>query len=71
MSDWKPVEPTMVDGTEAIVFCPFDGISTAKWDATRRMWIGFSFDGEALDENGKPHVSSMVTHWMPLPNPPK
>lgn len=59
MSEWQPIETAPKDGTEIL------GLD-ARFKAV--YWI-VKWDGKCFDdaENFAPQIS----HWMPLPEPPK
>lgn len=54
---WQPIETAPKDGTAIIV-----GGGTAEWNPNQYGW--FSHQGQAI-------IEWEVTHWMPLPEPPK
>jgi len=57
MSEWQPIETAPKDGSIIIV----DG-GTAYWHRGYASWFSCSAQ-RPIDWN--------VTHWMPLPEPPK
>ena len=57
MSKWQPIETAPTDGTEILGWCDGCCFVIEYWlDAWREIW-------------GLGRVD--VTHWMPLPEPPK
>jgi hypothetical protein len=57
MMEWQPIETAPKDGTVIIVYAP-DFFQTAAW-------VGNGWTNAANSWLGD------VTHWMPLPEPPK
>jgi len=57
MMEWQPIETAPKDGTVIIVYAP-DFFQTAAW--TDGIWT-----------NASESWLGDVTHWMPLPEPPK
>lgn len=66
LCEWQPIETAPTDGRTILVYREDAGVFTALHgygeDETEPCW--FSTDGEDL-------TPDMVTHWMPLPDPPK
>lgn len=65
--DWQPIETAPLD-VPILGFCPSGPAVIEGHDyqgGTISWWVenshGFNEDGQVLD----------VTHWMPLPDPPK
>lgn len=61
--EWKPIETAPKDGTH-ILGCPENRKNLAvevSWNAHKRMWENDYATGGGW----------MLTHWMPLPEPPK
>jgi hypothetical protein len=56
---WQPIEAAPRDGTEVLLWCGW--VTIGKWEADYSLWY---------DENGINPIFQ-VTHWMPLPTPPK
>jgi hypothetical protein len=59
MTEWQPIETAPKDGTDVLVW-DGDSVSLASYDKVTESWwvlVEFSLDG--------------VTHWQPLPTPPK
>ena len=65
MSEWKPIE-TAPKGRRAILVYRADNRCThaAVWDDELKTWVHFGMGGVRM-------VGGEVTHWMPLPEPPK
>lgn len=62
---WRPIETAPKDGTWVLVFCPRVGrrchVEVANWR-----------HGYFMTQHGSyPLTTGSVTHWMPLPEPPK
>jgi hypothetical protein len=55
--EWQPIETAPKDGTVIIVYAP-DFFQTAAWAGNGWTNAANSWLGD-------------VTHWMPLPEPPK
>lgn len=68
MSEWRPIETAPKDGTEIDVWCDYGRETNAYWGTSeqnnREEWCVDNNDGWAW---GIP----LVTHWMPIPEPPK
>ena len=71
MSDWQPIETAPKDGTVIFVWhecetnrhAAFDvNIKKAQWLEDCDEWRVDAFGG---------NVPPKLTHWMPLPEPPK
>lgn len=58
---WIPVEERLPKNGLAIVCCP---------DPDRPVYIAWMCDGRWLNQFSRP-LGLPVTHWMPLPEPPK
>ena len=58
---WIPVEERLPENGLAIVCCP---------DPDRPVYIAWMCDGRWLNQFSRP-LGLPVTHWMPLPEPPK
>lgn len=68
MSEWQPIETAPKDGTAVRVTHEIapgyecDGrYSDGKWNCSN--WFIFEFQG-------RPYITSIPSHWMPLPSPP-
>lgn len=60
MTDWQPIETAPKDGTPVWLFSPEDNPQqfVGSWESFEDQgWWGYAGTG--------------VTHWMPLPEPPK
>lgn len=78
MSEWQPIETAPKDGTEFIAFCEDGDYWLIRWFPTpsenehlleryasaRGAWCAGKDVGEAV-------VIPCLSHWMPLPEPPK
>lgn len=85
MSDWKPIETAPRDGTDILVFHKVHGPMAARFIAgewSEHHEYGRQYDGpfwcfgddqfqEEVEEEGHKFHDGSVTHWMPLPEPPK
>ncbi len=71
--DWISVEdrlPESRDDTVLVYFSETDGIETVHiQDYFDDITAGLDSDGNQL--YSKWYISQNVTHWMPLPEPPK
>ena len=69
MNDWQPIETAPRDEQVLVIYLePFFGhmaqnIDTAYLDSGSNIWAFYMTE--------KPIVGGGVTHWMPLPEPPK
>ena len=66
VQEWIPVTERLPDYfTSVLVWCPGNKCIYAAYRNARQEWYTF-------DDTIAGHVVvNMVTHWMPLPNPPK
>lgn len=84
MSEWQPIETAPKDGTEVDIWVKalWSGrcaghwrIPNAEWNEERGQWISrFHQDRlpmEYTNEGPDRKSARVVTHWMPLPDPPK
>ena len=71
MTGWQPIETAPKDGTVILAYLKVDGVVQAHFvspaemlasDDDERRW--FTTDGQGL-------TARNLTHWMPLPEPPK
>jgi hypothetical protein len=60
MMEWQPIETAPKDGTEILTYREAGLMAVAVWDPFWKGWI--CVDGAAL---------MAVTHWQPLPEPPR
>jgi hypothetical protein len=69
MSEWQPIETAPRDGTQLLLgIAAIDGAGGCVFDG---WWEGGGWTNGELDyEDGLMHYPH-VTHWMPLPSPPK
>jgi len=71
MSEWKKIETAPTDGTEVFLYLdfPWNTIEKARWYAPWSNWQ----TGELPSPGDEYHGigSSIPTHWMRLPEPPK
>jgi hypothetical protein len=65
LTDWQPIETAPKDGTRVIIFYSGDNF----WDVCEARYT----DAEGWgDPNGcEWSCFADVTHWMPLPDPPR
>lgn len=84
MSEWQPIETAPKDGQTILVCrdCHHDDyhawVATAFWgdryagtiadDPKNYIWANWN---EGMDENDIWAECTGITHWMPLPPPPK
>lgn len=61
MSKWRPIETAPKDGTEIVVYAPYDGVVSSSYK--HGCWQKLMTVSGARHENAP-------THWMPLPEPP-
>ena len=71
MSEWQPIKTAPKDGTRILGFGMMGlddkpGIGTVAWDNDWKRW--FCSPNEASEYIPE---SCKVSHWMPLPEPPK
>ncbi len=65
MSEWQPIETAPKDGKRLIGFDPsLFGVCLAQW-----QFGGWHVSEDSQDGNGFDDMP--LTHWMPLPEPPK
>ena len=62
-SNWQPIETAPKDGTEVLGFY-FDHAGGGDCFSVICFWDGDWRESSVLD-------ATFVTHWMPLPEPPK
>jgi len=60
LGEWQPIETAPKDGTEVLTCRNGNLMAVAFWRDFRRSWV--VSDGAYIRN---------VTHWMPLPAPPK
>lgn len=64
---WQPIGTAPEDSTAIVdLWCAHDGVAYRVPDCHRRL-IG---DGW-IDDHGNIIQDAWITHWMPLPEPPK
>lgn len=75
-TSWQPIETAPRDGTEilAVWFEHPDrpDYSIVEW--SERGWVGKCDGSKAIESEGywgTKYRTPFVTHWMPLPEPPK
>lgn len=62
VNEWVSVEDRYPShGDVVLIYTKHKEIQTFQWDATTQTWVGDSYD----------YATMFVTHWMPLPEPPK
>lgn len=59
--EWRPIDTAPRDGTQVLL----TGVGLDRWISTGR-WV----NGHWYDDDG-PGWLANVTHWMPLPAPPR
>ena len=59
MSEWQPIETAPMDGTP-IILLPYGDVT----DLFVSFWM-------QSDDRWANNEWSKITHWMPLPSPPK
>lgn len=64
MSEWQPIETAPKDGTEVLGFSDMENIGAGYYFDFILFWKGKWRTSSFLEE-------VYVTHWMPLPEPPK
>jgi len=69
MTEWQPIETAPKDGTRILAYgvCGYEdvaGIATVKWH--RGSWVCDPNEATEYD-----YEECKITHWMPLPEPPK
>lgn len=74
LTQWQPIDSAPKDETDIIIFCPYIGVTTAKF--YDRKWICTANGGEKavsyMDySTTEYHDDIKPTHWMQLPNSPK
>lgn len=68
MSNWQPIETAPKDGTKIDVWCPGYGrIADARFVEGRWREWGIN----ECDQMTWVQIGDRITHWMPLPEPPK
>ena len=67
MTEWQPMETAPRDGTHVLVYSESHGIQKSHYDDFFKRWMIYQtaeYDNEFGELEG-------VTHWQPLPEPPK
>ena len=69
MSDWKPIDSAPKDGTYFIGFCNAypDKMWNVSWNENNQYFSLGVYD----DEDRDLIIIYDLTHWHPLPEPPK
>ena len=64
--NWQPIETAPKDGRKILGFnSSLLAIVIAEWDGALGWYVDkYSLDGLSFED-------TLLTHWMPLPNPPK
>jgi hypothetical protein len=63
MADWIPCDKELPDDCETVIlFLP---------SHDDPVQVGFHGDDGWMDYNGRAFNAGLVTHWQPLPEPPK
>jgi hypothetical protein len=61
---WIPVSERLPEHGEVVLcYMSFKEARALQWDNASRYWLGY--------ESGDDWSKANVTHWMPLPEPPK
>ena len=58
---WIPVTERLPDSGKCVLICTEYGTAEGSYSAYNKSWIQFRWNAKDLK----------VTHWMPLPEPPK
>ncbi len=65
--NWQPIETAPKDGTHLLLVAPErDFVRSGRWSKTRHKWLL-----DFAPNMASTAAHAMVTHWMPLPDPPK
>ena len=66
MTEWQPIETAPKD--RSILVTEPDGLRIDQV-----IWGGWALDNTHnwCDADGARHPNAAITHWMPLPTPPK
>lgn len=64
--EWQPIETAPKDGRSFIGYNPFTEAHEAYWDASAESWVIRTWH-TGMEGPWFPGL----THWMPLPEPPK
>jgi hypothetical protein len=59
--EWQPIETAPKDGTWCLIWLIYNAAVVAFWDEEDQGWYGI----------GNKIKPDEVTHWMPMPEPPK
>ena len=79
--EWQDIETAPKDGTEILALYLYKGhvpdysiVRWENWGHGHGAWVAWS-DGqlviESQTDSGTSYLEPFVTHWMPLPEPPK
>jgi hypothetical protein len=61
---WIPVSERLPEhGVIALCRLTFNELRILQWDSVSKWWLGYGAGDDWRQKD--------VTHWMPLPNPPK
>lgn len=73
MSEWQPIESAPKDGSEVLLYlsAPWSKIEKARWYAPWSNWQAGVIPSDPAREEYYGIGSSVPTHWMHLPEPPK
>lgn len=66
MSEWQPISTAPKDGTGILAWIPDWTTTMVVFWKESRWWMPVGYDG-LMSMRGDPPI----THWMPLPEPPK
>ncbi len=75
---WQPIDTAPKDGTRIIVIGDYDDWCEARWNAKDKCWEPswqgshgvIEWQGD-LSTSYKEVSSEAITHWLPIPTPPK
>lgn len=70
---WTPIETAPKDGTEILGSSPYGEHSIAAW-IVGFGWVGMCEGQRSIEyqsDFGTEYHTPFLTHWMPLPEPPK
>lgn len=63
-AQWLPIDTAPKDGTDILLY-DGDTMVICRWNERRKEWVD-SWNQTEFETDVEP-----VTHWMPLPEPPK
>jgi hypothetical protein len=62
--EWQPIDTAPKDGTRILFLAYGDMVYAGDWNECRESFEPDFWEGPNFDEGD-------ITHWMPLPEPPK